>query len=277
MARPQGILREPGPKVLHQVPEGSIIPCPPSPTAQTPLFSFASISDYIIPRREFCNRPLSICVNRRRIIGYPICIADDVKYARNDFIFNFCLVLEERAAWSAYAGVVKKLARLFRNLEEQDGFLSREEEKKDLIVAGEEGYGGGSKVFALCEMIMEDLNNYCECMIPIGERRFLTKIARTMLTYISQDESNTLNLKLFPTRPPPPSIRNWHVPLSVVRFASLQTSAWDLIVQRILPYIDGVNCVSAIARLSDTDVGLARRAIAHLLSLIHISEPTRPY
>jgi hypothetical protein len=26
----------------------------------------------------------------------------------------------------------------------------------------------GKKVYALCEMIMEDLNNYCECMIPIG-------------------------------------------------------------------------------------------------------------
>jgi nitrogen permease regulator 2-like protein len=29
--------------------------------------------------------------------------------------------------------------------------------------------GSNSKVYALCEMILEDLNNYSECMIPIGE------------------------------------------------------------------------------------------------------------
>lgn len=77
-------------------------------------------------------------------------------------------MLEEDAAWNAHATVVKKLARLFRNLEEQADFLSQEEKNEGLIVAGEEGYGGGAKVYALCEMIMEDLNNYCECMIPIG-------------------------------------------------------------------------------------------------------------
>ena len=134
----------------------------------TPHFDFPSISDYIIPRREFCDRLLVVCCNKHRVIGFPVCITDDLKYDRNDFIFNVCLVLDEDAAWSAYASVVKKLARLFRNLEEQNGFLSKEEERDDLIVAGEAGYGGGSKVYALCEMVMEDLNNYCECMIPIG-------------------------------------------------------------------------------------------------------------
>jgi len=98
-----------------------------------------------------------------------VCITDDTKYDRNDFIFNFCVVLEEAAPWSAYASMVKKLARLFRSLEEQTSFLSKEEDRGDIVMAGEEGYGGGAKVYAVCEMIMEDLNNYCECMIPLGE------------------------------------------------------------------------------------------------------------
>jgi hypothetical protein len=41
-------------------------------------------------------------------------------------------------------------------------------------VDGEEsdgGFGGASKVYALCEMVLEDLNNYNECMIPIGKFR----------------------------------------------------------------------------------------------------------
>lgn len=90
-------------------------------------------------------------------------------------------MLDEDAAWSAYASVASKLAHLFRNLEEQGGFLSREEERDDLIVAGERGYGGRSKVYALCEMVMEDLNNYRECMIPIGMSTESTSSYRVLI------------------------------------------------------------------------------------------------
>lgn len=94
--------------------------------------------------------------------------------------------------------MVKKLAGLLRNLEEQSAFLSKGEVelrisskmRTDLRpdspalqrVADEEDgtaslsnsieLGGdasqATKMYALCEMILEDLNNYCECMIPIG-------------------------------------------------------------------------------------------------------------
>ena len=143
-----------------------------------------------------------------------MCIKDEVRYDRNEFIFNFALVLEEDVTdWGSYASVVRKLGRLLRGLEEQGGFLSKEEdprwfEKEDDEWEGkvveDEGKakrqdhginerdlakeeldnqidttnsdvwevgsvpGIGGKVYALCEMILEDLNNYCECMIPIG-------------------------------------------------------------------------------------------------------------
>jgi hypothetical protein len=113
------------------------------------------------------------------VIGYPVCIREG-KYSRNEFIFNFALVVEEGVAdWVAYGEVVRKLGRLLRGLEEQGGFLSGEEEGMGvwedhhggLGIHGEDmgfGVGGGSKVYALCEMVLEDLNNYAECMIPIG-------------------------------------------------------------------------------------------------------------
>lgn len=53
--------------------------------------------------------------------------------------------------------------------------------------------------------------------------------------------------------------------MSTVRFSSLQTNTWDLTVQRIIPYIDGINSVQKIAILADTDLTLTRRALAHLL------------
>lgn len=79
------------------------------------------------------------------------------QYDRNEFIFNFCVVLAEDEEWGSVKSVVQKLADLMCELEEQSGFLSRDTSK-----------GGEGKVYSLCETLMEDLNNYCECMIPIG-------------------------------------------------------------------------------------------------------------
>lgn len=190
-----------GSRVLHQVPEGSITPSSSPSALKQPLFNFPSVSDYIIPRQEFCDRLVTTCTNRCRVVGYPVCIKGN--YKRNEFIFNFALVLDEDAAdWGSYASVVRKLGRLLRALEEQGGFLSKEEDPRwfdddeddglgerhadvdDNVNGGDshkddvppntwasEPAGNGGKVYALCEMILEDLNNYCECMIPIGKFR----------------------------------------------------------------------------------------------------------
>jgi nitrogen permease regulator 2-like protein len=93
---------------------------------------------------------------------------------------------------------------------------------------------------------MEDLNNYCECMIPI-------------------DELNTLNIKLFPTLPNPVSVKDWYVPLFTVRIETLVDENWDLTMLRIIPFINGVNSVKKIASLADADVKLTRKCVKHLL------------
>lgn len=141
--------------MLHQVPDGAIVPST-SAIAQAPLIDFSSISDYVIPRQEFCNQLVSVCINHYRIIGYPVCTVDPSKYERNEFIFNFVFVLDQDTDINSYQNIVRKLAQLFRTLEEQDSVLSND--------TG----GRQSKIYALCEIILEDLNNYCECMIPIG-------------------------------------------------------------------------------------------------------------
>jgi hypothetical protein len=178
----------PGSRVLHQVPPNSITKPkrrkddqdgPPDPD---PLFNFLSVTQNLIPNQQFCDRLLTFCVNHHRVIGYPVCIKGD-KYSRNEFIFNFAIVLgENEPDWACYGEVVRKLGRLLRGLEEQGEFLSREEDGiweddgreglgisgDDVEGVGEFGIGGGSKVYALAEMVLEDLNNYAECMIPIG-------------------------------------------------------------------------------------------------------------
>ncbi|PYH96353.1 NPR2-domain-containing protein [Aspergillus ellipticus CBS 707.79] len=222
-----------GPKVVHQVPDGAIVPSATAPTQ--PLFlTFSDISFFVIPRQELCGNLIQVCTNGYRILGYPICMKS-LRYDRNEFIFNFCVVLAEEEDFSTYKSVVQKLADLMHGLEEQNGFLSRDHSKS-----------GEGKVYSLCETLMEDLNNYCECMIPI-------------------DELNTLNIKLFPIYPVPPPVKAWHVPLFTVRYQTFMDENWDLTMQRIVPHINGVNSVRIISILADTDFSLTCRAIRHLL------------
>lgn len=156
-------------------------------------------------------------------------------YPRNEFLFNFCFVLDASTDFSPHLTVTLKLANLLCTLEEQSHFLSRDTSPSNT-----------GKIFALCEILLEDLNNYSESMIPI-------------------DDANTLNIKLFPTYAPPPPLLPHHVPLSTVRLSELVDPNWDLTMLLILPYIDGVNSVRQIALLADADYKLVRKAISHLL------------
>lgn len=149
-------------------------------------------------------------------------------------MFNFCLLLDEAADFSRYIPVVVKVASLLKGLEEQTRWLSQDEAE------------GGGKVFALCEILLEDLNLYSETQIPI-------------------DEQNTLNIKLFPAYPPPPRLQPHNVPLSLVRLQKLVDPNWDLTMLRILPFIDGVNSLRQISIKSDADFRLVRKAVEHLV------------
>ena len=231
-SQPTSKLLPPGPKVLHQVPANSIVPS--TEFAQIPLFHFPDVSSYIIPRQEFCSGLLTIVVNSYRIIGHPICLPSPL-YPRNEFLFNFCLVLDSATEFSPHLTVTLKLATLLRTLEEQSHFLSCDTSPPNT-----------GKIYALCEILLEDLNNYCESMIPI-------------------DDANTLNIKLFPTYPVPPPLLPHHVPLSTVRLSSLVDQNWDLTMLLILPHINGINSVFQIALAADADYRLVRKAIRHLL------------
>lgn len=129
---------------------------PTAPPNQPPLIAFSDISFFVIPRQELCGNLIHVCSGGYRILGSPVCMTSP-KYDRNEFIFNFCIVLAEDEEFGTFKSVVQKLADLMCGLEEQSGFLSKDFSK-----------GGEGKVYSLCETLMEDLNNYCECMIPIG-------------------------------------------------------------------------------------------------------------
>lgn len=118
------------------------------------------MAEYIIPRQAFCNRYVTICSpdNKHRILGHPVCIKDE-KYQRNEFMFNFCIVIGTEIDKTPYEAVVRRLASTFTELETQNQFLSEDDSRN---------FTDRRSIAALLEIIKEDLNNYNECMIPVG-------------------------------------------------------------------------------------------------------------
>jgi hypothetical protein len=149
----------PGSKVVHQSPPGCIAP---EPDVDKPrFFDFGTMAEYILPRQAFCNRYVTICdpENKYRILGHPVCITNE-KYDRNEFMFNFCIVIHTNVDKTPYEAVVRRLASTFTEMEIQNHFLSREEAPNSQ---------DRRSIAALIEIIKEDLNNYNECMIPVGK------------------------------------------------------------------------------------------------------------
>ena len=136
-----------------------------------------------------------------------------------------------------YEPVVRRLATTFTEMEVQEQYLS-----KTLDGAGRCRRDLG----ALLEIIREDLNNYNECMIPI-------------------DNSNTINMKLFPTQADPPPVKSWHVPIAKINFQEIVDDRWDLTMRKVIPCIDGVSDVRRVALKADVSLELTKLALQHLL------------
>ncbi|CAG8548219.1 17561_t:CDS:2 [Rhizophagus irregularis] len=216
-----------GPKVVFEVPEGSII----STGLSTSIIDFDSISEYIIPKQQLCGHLVSICTESYKIMGFPVYIEDD-KYERNAFMFNLSFVFDRDADTSSYEPVVRKVARVLTSLETENEFLSNEA-TKDVM-------------YNIIEQLLEDLNSYCECQIPINS-------------------ANTINLKLFPTYRNPPPVYDYQVPICTVNLKALMDDNWDITMKKATMHINGIHHVKKIAEMADVDYGLARKCMEHLL------------
>lgn len=92
-------------------------------------------------------------------------------------------------------------------------------------------------------------------MNPIGT--FVLRLPdKTQQDANQLDNSNTINLKLFPTRPSPPLIHAYQVPTPTISLSSLSTPICPVLTSdRILPYINAIHINLTQARkTSDGDL-----------------------
>ncbi len=166
-----------------------------------------------------------------RILGCPVRL-EGKSYARNALMFNVGFVLSTSAGWRPYKAVLSKLASVLASMEREDAFLRND----------------APQYSALRLLLNETHVGLCqrgECVVPVLA-------------------GHTLALKLFPVLQSPPVVGDHDVPVRVKDIDALAGEDWDLCLRRIIPRIDGVSHVHAIARGADVELHLARRAIEHL-------------
>ncbi|KAI9362936.1 nitrogen permease regulator 2-domain-containing protein [Zopfochytrium polystomum] len=222
---------------------------PPTNNPNHSQLDFDSISEYIIPKPSLCNRLVTISTDSHLVVGHPVSIENPTRYERNAFLFNLCFVFDKRDGLgttgggtgagpfgegisAAYEKIVRKMARVLRSLEVESAFLHNPQTK--------------SGVLNIMEQLLQDLNTYLECKIPIND-------------------ANAINLKLLPTFGEPEAVSDWQVPVVIVTFDAAMTKHWDMTLMRIIPYINGVFSVSKIADLADVEIELVRLGVQHLL------------
>ncbi|EQC27174.1 hypothetical protein SDRG_14977 [Saprolegnia diclina VS20] len=194
---------------------------------------FDSVSGYIIIDKALCGKIITVCPQDIKIVGYPVCIEDD-KYHRNALLFNIGFVFQRSMDSTPYKPILRKLGSLMESMEKENGFLSREASKATLAT--------------ILPAILHDLTHFSECTIPI-------------------DTANIINLKLFPKLSTPPNVHDHEVPVAIRNLKTLlQNSAeWDLALQKIVPYIDGVNYVKRIAVIAEVELSIVKNCMRQLM------------
>lgn len=72
---------------------------------------------YVIPQAALCGHLITKSTRGNKILGFPVRIENEQKYARNAFIFNLCFIFERDAELSCFEPVVRKTARILRAME----------------------------------------------------------------------------------------------------------------------------------------------------------------
>lgn len=243
-----------GPSIIHQYPPTSILP-PPS-SATPPLIDWSSISAYVIPPYDLCNRSFSILSGSHRVLGFPISL-EDPEYDRNRFTFNICFIIDEKENTQPWEQIVRKTGKFFESIEKDDCVLQIEEDLKGLKLAGEEGYPEKEvgTVAYLLERIWEDLNGFGECCVQLPGWGMTT----LNLRYDEPEEREGKKGKL--------KVRVWDVPVLIRALPKREEWTWDLTLERVGQWVDGIRCVGRIAEVADVEVKLVKRCVRELVLL----------
>lgn len=149
---------------------------------------------------------------------------------------------------------MRKTARFFESIEREDCVLQIEEDLQGLKIAGEEGYPEREvgTVFYLLERIFEDVNAFGECCVQLPGWGMSTLNLR-----FEECEEEGVAAR----------VRSWDVPVLIRGLPAKEEWTWDLALERVGGFVDGIRHVGKIAEVADVEVKLVKRCVRELVLL----------
>lgn len=150
------------------------------------------------------------------------CIIQDTRYERNALLFSIGFVIRRKADPSPFRPLLSRLATVFQAMEIESRFLSSSSTKP--------------KVQQYLNMIVPSLNS------PSAKCHLLL------------DDANALHLQYFSApKQHAPTVPYYAVPVLLRPEYVLQSLDWDLTINWIVPYINGIRHAKLIAQSSKVD------------------------
>jgi len=138
----------------------------------------------------------------------------------------------EKQTLLAYEPLVQKLAASLKALEQESEFLFNSNTKV--------------QVQSMIEDIFHNLRSHGQCIIPI-------------------DDANTIYLKLFSEFERIVVVKEHLVPIIITDLDGIINHEWDLALQQIVPYINGIYHIKHISQISGVEIEIVKQCIQHLV------------
>jgi len=210
---------------------------------------FDAISDYCITGPELADSILCVSTHGMQILMLPT-IIHDKRYDRNSLLFSVGFVLlaqqsqkvDDDGAYLKYGETSYSSSRPYRPLLFKTVDCLRTVEIESQFLSDRDRRG---RLQCILTEIRSSLNN--------------RKNAEANLII---DEANSLNLKLFKSpKPLTPPVSDIAVPVLLRPEWQLQLYDWDLTINWIVQFIDGVKTTKAIAEESEVDLEMVRECL----------------
>lgn len=214
---------------------------------------FDSIQTLVIPKLTLFERLITIDTGNYKVMCYPVAITGN--YARNIFIFNMCFAFNINDDVKCYGPVVRRVGCLLKELEISNQLVSNPE--------------GEQSLRTMMQQLLTKLNAHGEYQIELDMKGLAPSVAAT-----------GISIKLFPFYENPKDIEPYHVPILTIDFelAKLKSAqsgsnldenkesdvTWDLVLDRVMQFMDNVNTVQRIAQLTNIREGTVISALKHL-------------
>eukprot|EP01006_Ploeotia_vitrea_P056073 TRINITY_DN68064_c7_g1_i1.p1 TRINITY_DN68064_c7_g1~~TRINITY_DN68064_c7_g1_i1.p1 ORF type:complete len:424 (-),score=48.60 TRINITY_DN68064_c7_g1_i1:38-1309(-) len=209
-----------------------------------------SLSPYLLPGTDFSKDVVIFNEGDKLFIGFPQSI-EGRKYCRNYFMFNLIFMLDKWDDVECYTNTLIKLSNIFEQLERENEFLLRQSPS-----ARQPGVEPSKHL---------PPPSPDEPTIPHIIEQFYIQLRKSQKVVIPIDATNIITIKAISTRPEPPEVNLWDVPVPIQDLAKYCTGDMDAALIAIAAKIDGVRHVGHILHVLTMDTDIVVKGLRHLL------------